>query len=112
MTDKIQRRTLIKAALIGAWVPAAGIGVLREVEAAAALPVLDPNEPTAKALGYVVDATKVDARANATYKPGQSCGNCVQFQGKAADKTAACPIYPGKQVQASGWCKVWAQKPA
>jgi High potential iron-sulfur protein len=111
MTDNIHRRTFIRAALLGAaGIPAAGM--LREVQAAAASPMLDPNDPMARALGYVVDASSVDAKANLTFKAGQHCGNCVQFQGKATDKTAACPIYPGKQVEATGWCKVWAQKPA
>jgi hypothetical protein len=79
---------------------------------AAALPALDPNDPTAKALAFVNDATKVDASANPTFKAGQKCSTCAQYQGKASDPTAACNIFAGHSVPAGGWCKVWAAKPA
>ena len=78
----------------------------------AALPALDPKDPTATALGFVPDATKVDAAANPTYKPTQKCSNCAQYQGKPGDATAGCNIFAGKSVPAGGWCKVWAAKPA
>jgi hypothetical protein len=104
------RRTVLGTLVAGVVsIPVAGL-VSRAV-AAAPLPNLDPADPTAKALGYVTDATKVDVKANATYKAGQNCANCVQFQGKKGDKTAACNLFPGKAVASTGWCKVWAQKP-
>lgn len=110
MSETMQRRTFLKVAVLGAVaVPAAA--VLQKAQADAPLPTLDPNDPTAKALGFVIDATKVDAKANPTYKAGQKCANCLQFQGKATDKMAACNLFPGKQVSSAGWCKVWAQKP-
>ncbi|MEP7313583.1 MAG: high-potential iron-sulfur protein [Pseudomonadota bacterium] len=105
MNDKIHRRTFIKTAVLGA----AAIPTL--LAAAEGLPLLDPKDPTAMALGYVPDATKVDAKANPTHKAGQTCANCVQYQGKLTDKTAACPLFVGKAVLAGGWCKVWIQKP-
>ncbi|MEO6186977.1 MAG: high-potential iron-sulfur protein [Steroidobacteraceae bacterium] len=111
MSNKIQRRYILKtAALSMVAIPAAGL--LQKARAAAPLPLLDPNDATAKALGYVANATKVDAKANPTYKPGQHCGNCVQFQGKLTDKQAACPLFAGRDVLSAGWCKVWVQKPA
>jgi High potential iron-sulfur protein len=110
MQRKISRRALVKRGLIaGAFIPAIGFAARSE---AAALPALDPKDPTAQALGFVTDATKVDAAANATYKPTQKCSNCAQFQGKAGDATGACNIFAGKSVPAEGWCKVWAAKPA
>jgi len=39
---------------------------------------VDPSEPQAKSLGYTKDATKVDAKANPNFKPGQQCANCLQ----------------------------------
>jgi hypothetical protein len=60
----------------------------------------------------VPDAAKVDVKSNPTFKPGQHCAVCVQFQGKATDKQGPCNLFPGKQVLATGWCRVWAQKPA
>lgn len=109
--QNISRRAIVKGGLIaGALVPA--FGLIGNRADAAALPPLDPSDPTAKALGFVIDATKVDASANSTYKPNQKCGTCAQFQGKAGDTTAGCTIFGGHSVPAGGWCKVWAQKPS
>ena len=111
MHNKMTRRSIVKHGLIaGALAPA--FGLIGNTAGAAALPALDPNDPTAKALGFVADAGKVDASANPTFKPTQKCSNCAQFQGKPADATAACNIFAGHSVPAGGWCKVWAQKPA
>lgn len=111
MQNKISRRDIVKSGLIaGALVPAmAWVGGSAQ---AAALPPLDPKDPTAQALGFVTDATKVDKAANPTYNASQKCGTCAQFQGKASDATAGCSIFSGKSVPSGGWCKVWAQKPA
>ena len=80
--------------------------------AAAALPVLSPTEPAAKALGYVEDAKKVDAKTNPSYKPGQICGNCLQWSDKNRKAPLAkCNLFPGKQVKNPGWCKVWVKAP-
>ena len=109
MQRKISRRSIVKSGLIaGALLPAAGL--LSRQAAAATLPPLDPNDPTAKALGFVNDATKVDTKTHPTFKATQKCGNCAQFQGKAGDATAACTIFAGKSVPQGGWCQVWAQK--
>jgi hypothetical protein len=110
MQNKISRRAIVKGGLIaGAFIPA--IGLIAESASAAALTPLDPKDPTAVALGFVTDATKVSAAANPTFKPNQKCSTCAQFQGKAGDATAGCNIFAGKSVPAGGWCKVWAQKP-
>jgi hypothetical protein len=100
---------MVKGSLIaGALVPA--MGLIGNTAGADALTPLDPNDPTAKALGFMTDATKVDATANPTYKAGQKCSTCAQFQGKAGAATGGCNIFVGHSVPAGGWCKVWAQK--
>ena len=105
------RRSIVKSGLIaGALVPA--LGLIGGTAGAAALTPLDPNDPTAKALGFVSDATKVDAASNPTYKSTQKCSTCAQFLGKAGDATAGCNIFAGHSVPAGGWCKVYAPKPA
>jgi High potential iron-sulfur protein len=110
MQKKMSRRAIVKSGLIaGAFIPA--MGLVANSAAAAGLPPLDPKDPTAQSLGFVTDATKVDAAANATYKPNQKCSTCAQFQGKAGDASGGCNIFAGKSVPAGGWCKVWAQKP-
>ena len=109
MQGKISRRAIVKSGLIaGAFIPA--MGLMSNTVDAAALPALDPKDPTAQALGYTPDASKVDAKANTTYKPNQKCSTCAQFQGKAGDASAGCNIFAGKSVPAGGWCQVWVQK--
>jgi High potential iron-sulfur protein len=111
MQRKISRRAIVKSGLIaGTFIPA--IGLIANSAVAAGLPPLDPKDPTAQALGFVTDASKVDATANPTFKPTQKCSTCAQYQGKATDATAGCNIFAGKSVPAGGWCKVWAAKPA
>jgi hypothetical protein len=80
---------MLKSGLLaGALIPVASLSNYRAD--AAALPALDPSDPTAKALGFVADAGKVDAAANPTYKPAQKCATCAQYQGKPGDASAAC----------------------
>ena len=111
MHSKMTRRSIVKSGLIaGALFPA--FGLIGGTAGAAALTPLDPNDPTAKALGFVSDATKVDAAANPTYKPAQKCSTCAQYLGKAGEATAGCNIFAGHSVPAAGWCKVYAPKPA
>jgi hypothetical protein len=106
---KIPRRDLLKGALIGvAAVPVTAI--LGRAEAAG--PDVDPNEPQAKNLGYVTDASKVDAKANPNFKPGQVCANCLQVPaGKEKGPKIPCNIFGGRNVSANGWCKVWVKRP-
>ncbi len=105
---KYPRRTVLKGALLGvAAIPAAAL--VGRAEAAAAK--VDPSEPQAKSLGYVEDATKVDAKANPNYKAGQHCGNCLQGQAKGGEAYIPCNIFPGKLVNVNGWCKVWVKRP-
>ena len=109
MQRKISRRSLVKSGLIaGALLPS--LSLLSANAAAAALPPLDPNDPTAKALGFVNRCLQVDSKTHPTFKPGQKCGTCAQFQGKPGDATGACTIFAGNSVPQGGWCQVWAQK--
>lgn len=111
---KLPRRDLLKGALAGlAAIPVVAAVDRAAAAAAAAAPAkaLDVNNPQAKALGYTLDTSKVDAKTNPMHKPEQHCGNCVQFQGKPTDATAPCTIFQGQAVVNGGWCKVWAKKP-
>jgi hypothetical protein len=109
MQHDLSRRDLMKRALLGS----ALIPVLSAIETrswAADLTPLDPNDTNAKALSFVTDATKVDASTHPTYKAGQKCATCLQYQGKPTDPTAACTIFPGHSVPGPGWCQVWSQR--
>jgi hypothetical protein len=110
MKQGYSRRELMKhALLVTAAAPIANLGA--GLSSAADLTPLDPNDPTAKALGFVNDASKVDASKHPTYKAGQRCGTCAQFQGKAGDARGGCNIFVGHTVPQGGWCQVWAQRP-
>ena len=78
---------------------------------AAQLPHVAPADPTAMALSYFEDGSKVDAKKFPTYKAEQRCSNCLQLQGKAGDAWRPCNLFPGKLVNANGWCKVYIKKP-
>jgi hypothetical protein len=101
MNETITRRALVKGGLIaGVLVPVVGFGV--SSAALAGSEALDPSDPTAKALGYVTNSAK----------PDQKCGNCNQFQGKAADAQGPCTIFSGKTVVSAGWCMSGVKKSA
>jgi hypothetical protein len=107
MSSTVFRRDFIKCALASAVViPALGAAEAR----AAGLPLLDPTDSVAQSLGFVLDASKVAANANSTFKPGQHCGVCLQYQGKASDVTAGCNIYAGHSVPSRGWCGAFVQR--
>jgi hypothetical protein len=86
---------------------------------AADAPMVQESDPQAKALGYHMDATKVDTK-KWTKRAGdagskQFCYNCMFFKASGdpkAAKTAPCTLFAGKQVAAKGWCNSWAQNPA
>jgi len=104
--DKRRRRTLIAALGVIASVP-----LSRIVRAASSnLPHLSEDDPAAKALQYHLDAT----RAKRTDKPGapantQFCHNCKLVQSASGD-WRPCQIFPGKAVNANGWCLSWLKK--
>jgi hypothetical protein len=110
MQHKMTRRAMVKGSLIaGALVPA--FGLIGNAQAADLTP-LDPSDPTAKALGFVADASKVSAASNPTYKAGSKCSTCAQYTGKPSDASGPCNIFAGHTVPSGGWCSVWAAKPA
>ena len=71
---------------------------------------VDEKDPQAVALGYLADATKVDAKKYTKYAAGQVCNNCALYQAKASDAWGGCPLFAGKQVAGKGWCNAWAKK--
>jgi hypothetical protein len=74
-------------------------------------PHVGPKDPTAIALSYIEDAGKVDAQKFPTYKAGQACSNCLQSPTAAEDGWRNCNLFPGKEVSAKGWCKVYVKRP-
>lgn len=100
MNTRFTRRTLVaRALLVGSIAPFGNALLLHS--ASADVPNVDPNDPTAKALGYVTVSAK----------PGFACSNCMQYHGNAGSRVGPCTIFPGKQVAAAGWCVSWGKKP-
>ena len=108
MSHSLSRRDALKQVvlLLGA---AAAVRPGQDAQAAA-LPHLDPADPTAKALGYHDSATTVDAKAFPAYKAGSACHGCLQFHGTAGQAYGPCGIFAGKAVNANGWCSAFVAK--
>jgi hypothetical protein len=92
-TPDKSRRSILKG-LIG--IPVVAIAGYQSIAHAA---MLSEDDPTAQALGYQAEST-VD---------GKTCSNCGIYQGGSA-ASGACPIFPGKDVAAAGYCKSWVAK--
>jgi hypothetical protein len=72
---------------------------------------VDEKDSVAAALGYVSDAKRVDKKTSPTYQAGSNCSSCSWYQGKAGDPAGGpCTFFPGKNVDANGWCRMWNKK--
>lgn len=71
---------------------------------------LDEKDPQAVALGYVADSARADAKKFPKHDNAQLCNGCALWQSKPADPQGNCALFPGKQVNAKGWCSAWAKK--
>ncbi|HKE44320.1 MAG TPA: high-potential iron-sulfur protein [Steroidobacteraceae bacterium] len=105
MTVSKSRRELLRlTAIAAAAAPLAAL--LPHTTVAAGVQMVDPkNDPTAKALGYVEDASKATAA-----KPGSTCGNCQLYTGAAGSADGPCGLFQGKHVKAAGWCSAWTKR--
>ena len=74
------------------------------------LPQLSEDDPQAKGLRYVHDASTIDPASRPNPAEVQNCANCALIQGNDGDAWRPCSIFPGKAVAANGWCSVWAPK--
>jgi hypothetical protein len=74
------------------------------------LPHLSEDDSMAKAMKYTSDASTVDPSSRANPAAEQHCANCALVQGADGDAWRPCQIFPGKLVNAEGWCSVWAAK--
>lgn len=62
---------------------------------------LSADDPTAKALNYTPSSTV----------EGSNCANCMYVQGEEGQDMRPCAIFPGKLINANGWCSAWVKKP-
>jgi hypothetical protein len=101
---RTSRRNLLKGLALGA--AGAAIGVRRAGGAETAK--VDVQDSQAVALGYVENASQVDAKKYPQYVAGSNCDNCLQLQGKPGNNYRPCALFSGKLVAVSGWCTGWA----
>lgn len=115
-----ERREFLKMSGIGIMGAIVASKLLTSADIARAdeLPMVKEDDPQAKALGYHVDAKKVDTKkwAKRAGPEGgkQFCYNCQFYQAKGdakASKSAPCMLFPQKQVAGQGWCNSWTQNP-
>jgi hypothetical protein len=90
--------------------PAAPVAPPVAAPAATDLVQLGEDEPAAVALGYRHDAAQVDAGKYPRWAAGQICSNCIQYRGVAGEAWGGCGLFPGKLVNAGGWCNGYAAK--
>ncbi len=103
MTNPISRRQMLLLALL--------TGGTGNVLAEAPPPKVNEKDSLAVALGYVSDAKHVDKKASPQFKAGSTCSSCSWYQGKPGDPAGgACTFFPGKNVDANGWCRMWNKK--
>jgi hypothetical protein len=100
----MNRRALMKNLAAAAAVAALPAGRSRSAE----LPHLDVKDSAAIALGYVENASQVDAKKYPAFVKGSSCDNCLLLQGASGAAYRPCTLFPGKLVSASGWCSGWS----
>lgn len=74
------------------------------------MPRLSEDDPMAKAMKYTNDAGTIDPASRANPAADQTCANCALVQGDEGAEWRPCQIFPGKLVNANGWCSVWAPK--
>jgi len=105
--SKIARRKFIQLSAVAA----AGVLVQPGREAQAEdMPQLSEDDPMASGMKYTHDASTVDPASRANPAADQTCANCALIQGEDGAAWRPCQIFPGKLVNASGWCQVWAPK--
>lgn len=105
--SKIARRKFLQLSAVAA----AGLVAQPGRKAYASdLPHLSPDDPMAQAMKYTHDASTVDPASRNNPAEEQHCSNCALVQGNEGDEWRPCQIFPGKAVNANGWCSVWAPK--
>jgi hypothetical protein len=74
--------------------------------------ILKEDDPTAAALGYKEDTTKVDKVKYPQHKDEQVCEGCALAPVSKEGDRIACTAFQNKLVNKKGWCMAFAKKPA
>ena len=105
---KVARRKFLRTSLlVGAALPLGAIPLVLKADNHR----VSEDDPTAKAMGYLHDAAKVDVakypRRAGEAGSQQYCNNCQLYKAGSDEGWGGCAIFPGKEVNAKGWCNAW-----
>jgi hypothetical protein len=100
-SDKIDRRVLLRRMALGLSLTPLML-TKSSITRAAPLPLLSEQDPAAKAVHYVEDASRAKDAPS-----GARCSNCSIYS--ATGETAGtCTLFKNKWVKAAGWCTAWS----
>ena len=106
---KLTRRNVLKAAtlLTPAALAISGCATMQREPK----PTVRSDDPVARAVLFYPNSNNVPANhpLAATHQPSQTCATCVHVRGKAGDNPRKCPTFPGRLINAEGWCSLWAK---
>ncbi|MGR5128986.1 high-potential iron-sulfur protein [Photobacterium swingsii] len=102
MKSNPTRRRFLQLSLGGLIGVTLGGKQLIKPATAADLPHLAEDDAQAAALKYVHVSPESD----------KHCENCALIQGTDGDEWRPCALFPGKAVNAKGWCSAYAPKPS
>jgi hypothetical protein len=107
----MSNETLNRRSFLMTVVATAAAGALPARAFAEAPGKVTPDDPTAKSLGYVEDAGKIDAAKEPNFKKGSHCGACTLYKSaEAKNGYGPCAIFQGKWVSQNGWCRAYVAK--
>ena len=114
-TNNPSRRIFMMHLAVGGAAVRLGVQAAAPAAKAAAKPAAAPagnlvaeTDANAKALGYALDTSKVDAKKWPRHTKVQECVNCTLYKGDA--KVGECPLFAGKKVAAKAWCNAYVKK--
>lgn len=85
-----------------------GISIVSNAVIAQAM--VNENSPQAMALGYKSHVSTVNINKYPSFSANQRCETCALFQVKHGASSGGCPLFPGNQVYAFGWCSAYAKR--
>jgi hypothetical protein len=96
------RRALLKQAALGLSLGPLALAAAPTAPAAE-LPLISEQDPAAKAVHYVEDASRAKGAAS-----GADCSSCSIYSAAGGASKGTCTLFPGKLVKAAGWCSAWS----
>jgi len=105
--SRCTRRELLRAAAVITPVAVSGCAT---VAGSSDERLVRADDPVARAVAYYPNTTAVpeDHPLAVTHTPAQKCANCINVRGNAGEPIRECPTFPGRRVNADGWCSIWA----